>query len=92
MTTMKKALLASGLLIASSNVFAEALVMDLSAVGMPADPLPFIHADGDAKTDPFFAFKIDSNPNNVSTYVDTNGTAGIQTGDLVYDHVTDMGL
>ena len=92
MTTIKKALLATGLLVASSNVFAEALVMDLSAVGMPADPLPFLHTDGDAKTDQFFAFKVDSNPRNVSTYVDVNGTVGIQTGDFVYDQVNDMGL
>lgn len=92
MKTLNKALVSIGLLMGSTSALAEPMIIDLSAIGMPADPIPFLNSDGDAKTDPFDSLLIDSNASNVSTYVDDNGTAGIQDFDTVYDSVTDQGL
>jgi len=93
MKPLNKALLGAGLLLSSSVAMAEPIVMDLSAIGQTDDPFFLLpDPDSDTTTDPFGAFKLDAQPSNVSTYLDSNGTAGIQTGDFVFDAVEDLGV
>lgn len=92
MKTFNKALVATGLAIASCASFADPIVIDTSYMaGYPTDVAPF-DTDGNSLTAGVDALTINASSTNVSNYVDNNGVAGIQTGDYVFDLVQDRGI